>query len=144
MIRSFTADDLHTVTDIWLAANTQAHHFIPKQYWMENIPYVKKMFPLAQLYVFEQSGIINGFIGLSGNNIKGIFVRPGAQSQGIGTQLLNKAKQLNSTLRLTVYKKNIRAAAFYKRNGFRILKESADPSTNQAELTMEWNTTKRI
>ena len=50
--------------------------------------------------------LIDGFIGLTGNYIEGIFVREVIQSKGIGKQLLNYAKGIKSSLRLSVYQKN--------------------------------------
>lgn len=35
--------DIDQVTAIWLEANSQAHSFIPAQYWQENLELVKKM-----------------------------------------------------------------------------------------------------
>ena len=94
----------------------------------------------AEVWVFETEARaeISGFIGLLGDYIAGIFVRRGARSGGVGRQLLDHVKTSRGQLRLQVYRKNLRAAAFYQREGFRVLEEGVDPETGEAELLMEW------
>lgn len=92
MIRTFEAADLDAVMDLWLAANLDAHDFIPADYWQRHVPAVRKMIPAAEVYVSEQDGIILGFLGLSGDYIAGIFVKKSARRAGVGTELLHTAK----------------------------------------------------
>ena len=102
---------------------------------------VKDILPQAEIYVYEDDNTnrIDGFIGLTGNYIEGIFVRETIQSKGIGKQLLNYAKGIKSSLRLSVYQKNTRAIAFYQREQFVIHSENIDDSTNEKEFIMVWN-----
>ena len=98
------------------------------------------MMPQAEVYVYEdvKTHRINGFIGLTENYIAGLFVRESAQSIGIGYQLLNYAKYVRSDLRLNVYQKNERAAAFYRKEGFVIQGERVDEESRERELEMKW------
>jgi putative acetyltransferase len=79
---------------------------------------VKDILPQAEIYVYEddRTNQINGFIGLTDNYIAGIFVREAIQSRGIGKQLLNYAKEMKSTMSLSVYQKNTRAIFFIREN----------------------------
>lgn len=139
MIRKMQADDLPQVAAIWLAANLQAHSFIPAAYWQDNLAAVRQMLPLAEVYVYAQTADEPlGFVGLNGNYIEGIFVAPAAQSQGIGKKLLDYAKGLHSRLNLRVYQQNRRARLFYQREGFQTAQAGADPNTNAQELLMVW------
>lgn len=140
MIRALTPNDLDAVMQIWLDTNLQAHDFIPKAYWTDHYEMVKQILPQAEVYMYENDATkqINGFIGLSEDYIEGIFVRAGAQSQGIGKQLLDYAKSVRSTLRLSVYQKNTRAIRFYQGEQFVIESESTDADTNQKEYVMIW------
>ncbi len=126
---------------IWLDANIKAHSFIPKDYWTDNYAMVKEILPQAEIYVCEDSDTnqIDGFIGLTDNYIEGIFVREGIQSRGIGKQLLDFAKEIKSSMSLSVYQKNTRAIAFYQREQFVIHSESMDDSTNEKEFIMTWS-----
>lgn len=139
MVRKFQAGDLERVAEIWLEANIQAHNFIPRRYWEEQLETVRDLLPRAELYVWQdRDGAVQGFTGLSGEHIEGIFVRPSLQSRGIGRALLDRAKNAHSRLTLNVYRKNERAAAFYRREGFRVRGEGADGNTGEPEYTMVW------
>ena len=139
MIRKFEERDLETVMELWLAGNLQAHSFIPKRYWKDSRELVKDLLPSASLYVYtEETGRPDGFIGLSGDYIEGIFVREGKRSCGIGAALLDFAKEGHGVLTLCVYQKNERAMKFYLRNGFRIRREELDEGTGEKEYEMVW------
>ena len=137
MIRAFQTGDLERVAEIWLEANAQAHNFIPRRYWEGQLEAVRNLLPQAELYVWQE-GAIQGFIGLDGEHIEGIFVWPAAQSRGIGKALLDRAKAAHSCLTLHVYRKNDRAAAFYRREGFRVRSEGVDGNTGELECRMAW------
>ena len=92
----------------------------------------------AELYVWEDEGGVQGFVGLDGDYIAGIFVRDGARSRGIGKTLLDLAKSLRSSLTLNVYQRNSRAVSFYLREGFSLRSESVDENTGETEYLMGW------
>ncbi len=79
------------------------------------------------------------FIGINENYIEGIFIDTNNQCKGIGTSLLNKVKENRDNLTLSVYKKNINAINFYKKNDFIITSENIDKDTAEIEYTMTWN-----
>ncbi len=141
VIRTFGENDLFSVMQIWLDTNIKAHSFIPQNYWIDNYAMVKDILPQAEIYVYEDDNTnqIDGFIGLTNNYVEGIFVREDIQSKGIGKQLLNYAKEIKSSLRLSVYQKNTRAIAFYQREQFVIRSVNIDDSTNEKEFIMTWS-----
>lgn len=138
MIRELREADINAVAEIWLDTNRKAHSFISAQYWERNFELVKEMLAEAEVYVYENDKDIQGFIGLSGEYIEGIFVSEKKQSQGIGRLLLNHAKDRKPKLRLNVYKKNERALLFYQREGFEIQCESMDEATGEKDYAMLW------
>lgn len=141
MIRAFRAHDLTTVMQIWFDTNTKAHHFISKEYWANNYAIVEELLPQAEVYVYEDDDIhrIVGFVGLTNDYIAGIFIKEGAQSKGIGKQLLDYVKAVKTVLNLSVYQKNVRAVSFYHREQFIIQSENIDCNTNEKEFLMSWN-----
>ena len=76
-VRPFAPADLERVMEIWLAANLQAHGFVPAEYWTGNAPQVRQQLPQAELYVYETGGVVQGFAGLQGDYLAGIFVVQG-------------------------------------------------------------------
>lgn len=140
MIRKFENLDLDAVMQIWLQANLDAHAFIPASFWEAHFEMVRDLLPQAELYVHEDAGTrqIDGFIGLTENHIEGIFVVKSARSKGIGKALLDYAKSRKPRLDLSVYQKNERALAFYRREQFVVQSEGIDGDTNEAEIQMLW------
>ncbi len=138
MIRELQQADENRVADIWLETNLRAHGFIPAQYWYGNFEAVKELLPQAEVYVYETNQKIQGFVGVNGEYIEGIFVCPGMQSKGIGKLLLEHIKGRKSKLLLHVYRKNTRAIRFYQREGFEILCEGVDEATGEQDYTMTW------
>ena len=139
MIRKLQNVDINKVVDIWLKTNLEAHDFIPGQYWTSNYEAVKKMLPQAEVYVYEDNKIIQGFVGVRDEYIEGIFVSGKMQSHGIGKALLDYIKDKKARLQLNVYQKNVRAISFYQREGFTIQSEGLDEFTGEKEYVMEWN-----
>ena len=138
MIRKLQKVDINRVADIWLKTNLKAHFFIPEQYWISNYEFVKEMLPQAEVYVYEDDKMIQGFIGVSDEYIEGIFVSDEMQSCGIGKMLLDYIKDKKDKLQLKVYQKNVRAMSFYQREGFTIQSERMDEFTGETEYVMNW------
>ena len=138
MIRKLQKADINRVADIWLKTNLKAHFFIPEQYWISNYEFVKEMLPQAEVYVYEDDKMIQGFIGVSDEYIEGIFVSDEMQSRGIGKMLLDYIKDKKDRLQLKVYQKNVRAMSFYQREGFTIQSEEMDEFTGEKEYVMNW------
>ncbi|MFR4009426.1 MAG: GNAT family N-acetyltransferase [Christensenellales bacterium] len=141
MIRKMQKTEIDRVAEIWLEGNVAAHDFIPAQYWERNFEFVKKALAQAEVYVYEEDAAIQGFIGLSGAYIEGIFVCAEKQSQGVGKRLLDFVKRRKDELRLNVYRKNGRPAV-YKREGFAVLCEGVDKNSGD-RLAMRSNGRKR-
>lgn len=140
MIRKFKNSDLPSIMQIWLASNIEVHDFVPEKYWTDHFEMVKEMLPQAEIYVYENQDTeqIDGFIGLNQDYIEGIFVKKNMRSKGIGKQLLDYVKNRKPQISLSVYKKNDKAIAFYKREHFVVQEENIDHETNEKELFMIW------
>ena len=119
MIRKMKPEDLEQVAQIWLKSNLEAHDFIPGQYWEENFQAVKEMLPLAEVYVWEDSGEVRGFAGLNGDFIEGIFVSSACRGAGIGKALMDWLKQDRERLCLKVYEKTAGPRPFICGRDFR-------------------------
>ena len=138
MIRKLQNVDINRVADIWLKTNLKTHFFISEQYWISNYEFVKELLPQAEVYVYEDDKMIQGFIGVNDEYIEGIFVSDEMQSRGIGKMLLDYIKDKKDRLQLKVYQKNVRAMSFYQREGFIIQSEGMDEFTREKEYVMNW------
>lgn len=140
MIKKFDLIKLDEVMFIWLDTNIDAHNFIPKEYWPENFDMVKEMLPSAEIYIYEKSNIIKGFIGIVEQiYIAGLFVRKEHQKEGIRTKLINYCKSKYPYLILDVFVKNKKAVNFYIKNDFIIQQEHINKDTKELEYTMSFS-----
>ena len=106
MIRKLTPEDLDAVMHIWLSSNLEAHSFVPAAYWHGHFEQVRAVLPTAAVYVHEEpAGHVDGFIGLFGDGIAGLFVEQAARSKGVGKYLLDHVKARRAHLQLQVYQK---------------------------------------
>ena len=138
MVRRMAAEEAGTAADIWLEANLDAHGFIPADYWRGCQSAVREAIAASEAYVYEGPEGIEGFIGLEGEHIAGLFVRSGSRSRGLGHALLEAARAGRAGLSLSVYEKNAPARRFYEREGFRAAGRGLDGNTGETELAMVW------
>lgn len=144
IIRKMENKDVPFLAEIWLNTSLKAHDFISKEYWTNNKSLmIEKYLPNSEVYIAEETGTILGFIALSENYIASIFVDIEQQGKGIGTLLLNYAKNIRTELKLNVYQKNDKSVNFYKSKDFIILSESTDQPTLEKEYVMQWNKSKK-
>ena len=78
---------------------------------------------LGQLWVFDEDGVVMGFMWVDSQQIKKLFVEPVLQSRGIGSELLEYAVDKLGATYLWALEKNTRAIAFYQRHGFQTTEE---------------------
>lgn len=138
-IRLADRSELDSIMGLWLESNVSAHDFIPRAYWEAQYERVSRMLPESRVYVYEQEGRLQGFAGLSGEMLEGLFIREGCRSMGIGKALLDRLKEMNQSLSLRVYRENGRAARFYQREGFYVQAVEKDPETGRYEFLMRWS-----
>lgn len=87
------------------------------------------------MYVFEEDGEVQGFIGMDAEYITGLFVAEGHRGQGIGHQLISEVKR-KKRLSLHVYENNIGAVALYKAGGFHVETSMIEKETGEREYLM--------
>ena len=111
MIRKMIPADLNAIMEIWLSSNLDAHSFVGRQYWQEQLPAVRAAIQDAEVYCYiATNDTIAGFIGL--------FVVSKYRQQGISSQLLVFVQGYHQQLTLDSYPQNQRAVAFYHRHSF--------------------------
>lgn len=140
MIRDLLPSDMEAVLDIWLHASIKAHAFISPLFWESKVADMREIYlPASITYVYEEEGLVKGFVSLYEDTVAALFVAPAYQGNGIGKNLLNKAKSLRQRLTLTVYRDNKKSVAFYEGCGFVATAEKVDEHTDQREIVMQFN-----
>ena len=96
------------------------------------------------VHVAETNNEISGFLAVHGDMVEHLYVRPDLLRRGIGSALLQRAKeQLPSGFRLWVFHQNVPARRFYERHGLRLVEET-DGSRNEErtpDALYEWRPT---
>lgn len=59
-----------------------------------------------------------GFLAQQGSEIQALYVESQSRASGVGSELLIHSKSTADRLGLWTFQENLRAQAFYKRNGF--------------------------
>lgn len=94
--------------------------------------------------VAETNGEISGFVAIERDMVEHLYVRPDLLRRGIGSALLQRAKErLPSGFRLWVFQENVPARRFYERHGLRLVDET-DGSRNEErtpDALYEWRRT---
>jgi len=136
---NLTQIELENIMTIWLETNVSAHSYISEEYWINNINFVKQELPKSDIYVsIDSNEEMNGFLGVQNGYIAGIFVKSECQKKGIGSQLIEAAKQDFDKLYLTVYEKNAQAKTFYEKQDFVVTAKQIDEENQEKEIIMTW------
>lgn len=140
MIKELKLENINEIMEIWKEATIEAHKFISKDYWLKNYDVVKETYiPMAKTYVYIEENKMLGFISIIDDEFIGaLFIDVSNQNKGIGTKLIEFAKEKYSKLTLAVYTENHNAVEFYKRKGFAIHSEGINEDSGYAEFIMSW------
>ncbi|MFU0790621.1 N-acetyltransferase [Virgibacillus proomii] len=138
-IRTYKADELDRLVNIWYEGSLLAHDFIEQNYWKSQQKAMRETYlPMAETYVITEENKVVGFISMVDNYLAALFVDYQYQGKGYGKRLLHFIKEKREQIDLKVYQKNKRAVSFYLKNGFELCEELFDELTVEKEFLMKW------
>ena len=91
-----------------------------------------EVFPFSVIWLAEAGGELVGFAAVSEGWLDHLYVDPASHGRGIGSLLLQRAKDGNSRLDLWTFQRNAQARRFYEHRGFRLV-ELTDGSANEEQ-----------
>ncbi|MGL4715795.1 MAG: GNAT family N-acetyltransferase [Aeromonas sp.] len=142
MLRRSRPKDMEDIVEIWLLASLQAHDFVDASCWWRAQEELRTRYlEHASIWVFEEGGVLHGFVALVDDYLAALYVRPGQQRHGIGHALLQRAKEQGRSLHARVFVENEEAVRFYRRHGFVIEAEVADPLTGHLQYQIHCTST---
>ena len=127
VIREATAKDVSRIAEIrvyvnrvkfWPIFQDDAYSFDELQVLPVAEKYANPA-TLANIHVFDDNGIVKGFIHVEGEEILTLYVDSFFWSQGVGSALIEHAKKNTRARFLWALEKNDGAIRFYERHGFR-------------------------
>ena len=133
-MRTANEGDLDALADIFLAARGEMT-YLPVETPARVRPWLRDhVLPDCEVFVALAAERPVAFMALEGDSIEHLYVRPGQQSRGIGSRLLELAKECRPQgLSLYVFEPNLGAIRFYERHGFTTV-ERSDGSRNEEKV----------
>jgi ribosomal protein S18 acetylase RimI-like enzyme len=116
--------------------------YLPKLHTAdEDRAYFGRVVAEHEVWVAEQDGRIVGFAALSEEVLEHIYVHPDLQGRGIGSALLDVAKERRpGGFGLWVFQQNTGARRFYERHGLRLVRETDGSGNDERtpDAMYEW------
>lgn len=121
-LRRAEAADAGAVADVWLRSRRAAVPAIPEpvhpddevRHWFETV-----VVPTRETWLAEVDGATVAVLVLDGDELDQLYVDPGWQGRGIGSELVRLAQQHRpGGLALWTFLSNLPARRFYERHGF--------------------------
>ena len=133
-LRPAARTDAERIAAIFISSRLAAMPYLPLLYteseileWIEAIVLRNSLVTLA----VSDDGGAGGFASSRGGVLDHLYVAPQLQGRGLGTLLLDAAKEESAgRLRLHVFQRNLSARRFYQRRGFSLV-ELRDGSSNE-------------
>lgn len=142
-IRKAVVGDIGAIADLFIASQMDALPFLAKLHTPDQTRafIANDVFLNCDVWVATENARIVGMMALAGHHLDHLYLMPGYYRRGIGTKLLDKARELSpDKLTLYAFQVNARARAFYEHHGFTAV-EFGDGSGNEAgepDVLYEW------
>lgn len=91
------------------------------------------------LAIDERTDNVVGIMAIAGSELNQLYIHAGYQRVGIGSRLLQMAKELSpGKLQLFTFEVNKNAQAFYEKHGFTIIGRGHENEENLPDIRYEW------
>ena len=142
ILRRATAADAQAIATVHRTAMRVSLPFLPKLHTAEEDLrfFAERFLPVYEVWVAEDGGQIEGYVGFDADWVHHLYVHPDAQGRRIGPQLLALALADGRTRRLWTFQQNDRARRFYEARGFTLV-QLTDGSGNEEktpDALYEW------
>jgi ribosomal protein S18 acetylase RimI-like enzyme len=126
---------------MWRASMEAALGVKDHHSWAEQLDYLKAIVKenLVYLGIEEGTDKVVGMMAVGGSELDQLYIHVEYQGLGIGTQLLNLAKELSpGKLQLFTFDVNKKAQVFYEKHGFTIIGRGVESNSGMADIRYEW------
>ncbi|NMG20899.1 GNAT family N-acetyltransferase [Brasilonema bromeliae] len=142
-IRLYEPKDLEDIVQLWYRTWHQTFPNIqhPQPYSAWKSRFLDEFAVQGEVWVAEVEHHIVGFVVVIKEEqyLSQIFVNTEYQNCGVGSALLNKAKEIcPQGLMLQTLQQNIRACVFYEKHGFKAGKISVNKINGQPNIEYHW------
>jgi ribosomal protein S18 acetylase RimI-like enzyme len=147
-IRRMSPEDLHATVAVWVRSRWDAQPWLEERMGHtdeDNLRYFRRtVVERDEVWVAVEDGVVVGLLALGPAEVDLLYVDPPRQGQGIGTTLLDRAKELRpGGFTLYTHQRNERARAFYERRGFRAVAFGTSPAPeSEPDVKYAWQATR--
>jgi GNAT superfamily N-acetyltransferase len=140
-VRTAAPGDTDAVSAVFLASRAAAVPWLPRlhtdgetRWWVEHV-----VLAGCLTWVAVDGDEVLGFAALRDDVLEHLYLRPDVRRQGIGTRLLDHAREASPAgLRLRVFTRNTAARGFYEACGFRVRSSGSDNEEREPDLSYGW------
>ena len=145
-IRRAREDEIEPLTHLFIRARNEMD-YLPRVPDEAAGPSAARIREHEEVWIAEEDGRLLGFLGIEHSTNLGapvlekIYVEPAEQNRGVGSALLDKAKELRpDELYLWVFQKNP-ARRLYERHGFELVRltDGADNMEREPDALYRWS-----
>ncbi|MCQ3829947.1 GNAT family N-acetyltransferase [Microbulbifer elongatus] len=151
MLRPIQESDIERLLQLWLYLACSSHPSLPVSYWTDAGRAMRRRLQaqcrfgapgdLASsshwVYTRPGSQIPEGLVTIAENRqVETIFVSPGEQGHGVGSELMAQAKFGRIQLETQVLEENLRGRYFLQQHGFSEAERIFNSAANQDEIFM--------
>lgn len=143
-IRRLNPKDLTAAVDVWVRARRDAQPWLEQRLGYTDEQYLaffREVVCVEQpVWVAAEGATVLGLLAIRNGEIDQLYVAPEFQRRGIGTALLEKARELSPEgLGLFTHRRNEKARRFYEARGFVAVRfGTSPPPENEPDVRYEW------
>jgi GNAT superfamily N-acetyltransferase len=93
----------------------------------------ERLFTTCEMWGAFDSAVMTGIIAFRQDWIDQLYVLPGAQRCGVGSELLQVAQRAFDRLQLWTFQRNVQARRFYEARGFALVRETDGARNEEKE-----------
>ena len=145
-LRRMRPDEAAATCALWTRSKQRAYTWLrPEQTHSadEDLAYFSgTLCARCEMWIALRGERIAGVMALEASHVDQLFVEPDEQGRGVGSALLDHAKQLRPAgLSLFTLQRNTRARGFYEARGFRAVRFGVSPPPeSEPDVRYEWLT----
>ncbi len=136
LVRRARLDEGLYIASVWLDARGASSAIPAPVHSDDDVRrwFVEEVLPTQEVWVAEVDGFVVGLLAFDAGWVTQLYVDPTRQRQGLGSALLEQAKQRSPEgLDLWTFETNVASHRFYERHGF-VVVESTDGRDNEEQV----------
>ena len=138
-------EQLVATVDVWVRARWDAQPWLEERLGYtdeQNLAYFRDVVSVErEVWIAMDGEMLLGLIAFTDGEIDQLHVAPEFQGQGVGSALLEKAREMSpGSLGLFTHQRNEKARRFYEAQGFAAVRFGmSDPPENEPDVRYEWH-----